>query len=156
MLTLRGLDRVLGDLSEMGYDARWGVVGAYHVGAPHRRERIWILARRDKFLSYSQHNWIGWGEQQQESVKEKTGDDVANTKCFRPHPKENEQILGGTGSGQLCLEQPRNHRGNWWEVEPNMGRMADGVADRVDRLKAIGNGQVSVVAATAFRILKGK
>jgi DNA (cytosine-5)-methyltransferase 1 len=44
MLTLRGLNRVLGDLSEMGYDARWGVVGAYHVGAPHRRERIWIVA----------------------------------------------------------------------------------------------------------------
>jgi DNA (cytosine-5)-methyltransferase 1 len=192
MLTLRGLDRVLGDLSEMGYDARWGVVGAYHVGAPHRRERIWILARRDKFLSYSQHNWTGWGKQQQESVEEKTGDDVANseklfcnggddnsrfsleqeslsklgnncrteyvanTKCFRPHPKENEQILGGTGSGQLCSKQPRNHRGNWWEVEPNMGRMADGVADRVDRLKAIGNGQVPAVAATAWRILGGE
>ena len=44
MLTLRGLDRVLGDLSEMGYDARWGVVGAIDAGAPHRRDRIWIVA----------------------------------------------------------------------------------------------------------------
>jgi len=44
MLTSRGLDRVLGDLSTLGYDAEWGVVGADDAGAPHRRERIWILA----------------------------------------------------------------------------------------------------------------
>ena len=44
MLTSRGLGRVLGDLAEMGYDARWGVLGAHHAGAPHKRDRIWILA----------------------------------------------------------------------------------------------------------------
>lgn len=44
MLTSRGLDRVLGDLSTLGYNAEWGVVGADDAGAPHRRERIWILA----------------------------------------------------------------------------------------------------------------
>ncbi len=44
MLTSRGLDKVLGDLSTLGYDAEWGVVGASDAGAPHRRERIWILA----------------------------------------------------------------------------------------------------------------
>src|SRR3990167_9307463 len=47
MLTSRGLGRVLGDLAEMGFDARWGVLGAAHVGAPHLRERIWILANSD-------------------------------------------------------------------------------------------------------------
>ena len=41
-----------------------------------------------------------------------------------------------------------------WRAEPDVGRVADGVASRVDRLKAIGNGQVPLVAATAFRILK--
>ena len=44
MLTSRGLDVVLGDLAAMGYDAEWGVLGAVHAGAPHERERIWILA----------------------------------------------------------------------------------------------------------------
>ena len=43
MLTVRGLNRVLGDLAAMGYDARWGVLGAVDAGAPHRRERIWVL-----------------------------------------------------------------------------------------------------------------
>ena len=42
-LTLRGLGRVLGDLAALGYDAEWGVLGASDVGAPHKRERIWIV-----------------------------------------------------------------------------------------------------------------
>ena len=51
MLTSRGLGRVLGDLAAMGFDAEWGVVSAADVGAPHKRERIWILANsvRDGF-----------------------------------------------------------------------------------------------------------
>jgi site-specific DNA-cytosine methylase len=45
MLTSRGLGRVLGDLAAMGYDARWGVLGAVDAGAPHRRDRIWIVGK---------------------------------------------------------------------------------------------------------------
>ena len=44
MLVGRGLGLVLADLAALGYDARWGVVGACDAGAPHRRERIWVLA----------------------------------------------------------------------------------------------------------------
>ena len=44
MLTLRGLDRVLGDLAEMGYNARWGVLGCDRVGGLHRRARMWVVA----------------------------------------------------------------------------------------------------------------
>ena len=43
VLTSRGLGVLLGDLAEMGYDAKWGVLGAPHCGAPHRRDRIWIV-----------------------------------------------------------------------------------------------------------------
>ncbi|MFB1502008.1 DNA cytosine methyltransferase [Thiocapsa sp. N5-Cardenillas] len=42
MLALRGLDRVLGDLASLGYDARWGVLGARSCGGPVERERLWI------------------------------------------------------------------------------------------------------------------
>jgi DNA (cytosine-5)-methyltransferase 1 len=45
---------------------------------------------------------------------------------------------------------------NWWGAEPNVGRVANGVAARVDRLKAIGNGQVPLCAATAFELLRGR
>ena len=43
LLVGRGLARVLSDLAEMGFDAQWGVVGAHHLGAPHKRDRIWIV-----------------------------------------------------------------------------------------------------------------
>jgi hypothetical protein len=43
VLIRRGLDCVLWDLAEMGYDARWGVLGGFDAGAPHARKRIWIL-----------------------------------------------------------------------------------------------------------------
>ena len=45
MLTSRGLHRVLGDLAEMGFNSKWGVVSAEDVGANHRRDRIWIVAK---------------------------------------------------------------------------------------------------------------
>lgn len=48
MLTSRGLGRVLGDLATMGFDAQWGVLGAADFGAPHQRDRIWIVADADR------------------------------------------------------------------------------------------------------------
>jgi DNA (cytosine-5)-methyltransferase 1 len=86
--------------------------------------------------------------------------DVANTSQVRPCGKETNRKLA------------RNFRftigsldTNWWErepestprtIEPRLGRVANGVANRVDRLKAIGNGQVSQVARTAWNVLKGR
>lgn len=61
-LTVRGLDTVLGSLAEIGYDAEWTCIRASDVGAPHRRERIWIVAypasvsereQADKTISFS-------------------------------------------------------------------------------------------------------
>jgi len=48
---------------------------------------------------------------------------------------------------------PLRPNNSWWKIEPDVGRVAHGVAARVDRLKAIGNGQVPLVAATAWRLL---
>mgnify|MGYP003674924819 CR=1 FL=1 len=47
VLTSRGLGVVLGDLASLGYSGRWGVLGARHAGAPHKRDRIWILAHAE-------------------------------------------------------------------------------------------------------------
>ena len=40
----RWFSRVLGDLAEVGFDAEWDIIGARDVGAPHKRERVWIIA----------------------------------------------------------------------------------------------------------------
>tara|TARA_R110000824_G_scaffold8591_1_gene38888 strand:- start:179 stop:913 length:735 start_codon:yes stop_codon:yes gene_type:complete len=46
-LLTRGIDTVLGDLAESGYNAEWDIISAAAVGAPHRRERLWIVAYPD-------------------------------------------------------------------------------------------------------------
>jgi len=55
-LRSRGLDRVLGSLAALGYDAEWHCIPAAYVGAPHRRDRIWIVAHPNADESRSQ----GW------------------------------------------------------------------------------------------------
>ena len=65
----------------------------------------------------------------------------------------NSQRWEGSKLGQSPLRS-RASNGHWWDVEPNVGRVAHGVAARVDRLKAIGNGQVPEVARTAWGLLK--
>ena len=54
-LTVRGLGDVLRDMAEMGYNAKWGVLGARHCGGPVERERIWIACAHE---SYGQA-WLG-------------------------------------------------------------------------------------------------
>jgi len=155
MLTSRGLGVVLGDLAEMGFDAEWGVLGAANVGAPHLRERIWICAKQREFLSHSQYNGIGWWKQLKKSIEEKNGNvadsslsrfKTRNQPSFRPKQYILEKQFGRSSHEQRKTQYD-------WPPEPNMGRVADGVAARVDRLKAIGNGQVSRVASTAWRLL---
>jgi len=119
MLTIRGLETVLCDLAEMGFDAGWGCIGGDHCGASHRRERIWILADSKKagltpriFEAYKKRKALGiksWG-----GIR---GRDKL--------PEDASAFCGGD----------------------------DGMAHRVDRLTALGNGQIPIVAATAFRIL---
>jgi DNA (cytosine-5)-methyltransferase 1 len=144
MLTSRGLGRVLGDLATMGFDARWGVLGAADVGANHQRDRIWILARRNNYISHTKHNGARWWKQQQEGFK-KEAIFLSNTDIT--------QCEGKQQSKRINQEHTDIGNSRWWEVEPKLGRVADGVADRSHRLKAIGNGQVPLCAATAFTIL---
>jgi DNA (cytosine-5)-methyltransferase 1 len=123
MLVVRGLDRVLGDLAALGYDARWGIVGAIHTGAPHRRDRIWIVADAGEF---------GFGGEKAEQGVGRQRSPISSmaTEWWRSEP---EQI-------------PR-------EITPRLDGVAHGVAARVDRLRCIGNGQVPAVVRLAWNLL---
>ena len=158
MLTSRGLGAVLGDLASMGFDAKWGVLGAADVGANHQRDRIWIVGKylppphlAHAHSTHEQRNKRTERTQSEHANIDSTGE-LANT----------TQLLGNGGNAyrqRQKISEFRNCHGtfgqnhHWWEVEPNVGRVADGVAARMDRLKAIGNGQVPLCAATAWRIL---
>ena len=118
----RGLVRVLADLAAMGFDARWGVVGAGDIGAPHERERLWLVANADAELG-------------------KEGD-----RAFR---QQGESQVCGRDCGPVPRLDPRV----WMAMAVQHARNDDGMAPRVERTQAIGNGQVPLVAATAWRIL---
>ena len=133
MLVNRGLDRVLGDLSQMGFDAKWGIMGADFIGAPHRRERIWIFAYPHGFRSIQrEHKRDRISKQEDHSDKSNNGNRV-----------------WGEADRLLSLDQ-------WSKFTSRLCGMDDGLASRVDRVKACGNGQVPEVAATAWRLLNDK
>ena len=193
MLAVRGLGRVLGDLSESGYDAEWIVMGADDCGAPHRRKRMWILAYtrygcgernlrikgerlceqdaetfgvpdsdsivRPSEISNTVADANSVRKLQSQGIVEKFGrrtcyggENMANSKMSRQQSRTLEQ--GQVQSWRGCTWWSRDPADEDGAFESGMGRVADGVADRVDRLKALGNGQVPVVAARAFVELK--
>ena len=116
LLTRRGLDCVLSDLAEIRYDAVWAVIGASELGAPHKRERIWILCTPQR--------------------------DLYNSDCTQRKGNKRSQRVGETHTHTSCAD--------WWEDQPPINRVANGVAHQLDRLRCIGNGQVPAVARHAF------
>jgi DNA (cytosine-5)-methyltransferase 1 len=121
VLTSRGLGRVLGDMATMGYNAEWGILGAHSLGAPHKRDRIWIVGKDERSKDIQ----------------------IPHTNSLRPKAQK-EKVQS---RGEIFI--PRG----WWESEPRICRVANGVARRMDRLRTIGNGQVPIVASTIFKAL---
>lgn len=86
--------------------------------------------------------------------RSKTG--ISLQTAVRMFPTPTTQDAKNNGGGQPDdQEHEAAECGGWWTSEPDVGRMAHGVANRVDRLRAIGNGQVPTVAALAWRVLGG-
>jgi len=194
---------ILTALAEAGFDARWCVLGADDVGAPHRRKRLWIKATsQDPERSgcvHWEHEEGGIQVREQRESGSRGGErvsgnssEVADSKHDGldegPNPrriKETSNIQQGemgaetsNGEPERCSdvadsnsprelqptrdnEESRGWSGDsgeelrGWAIEPELGRVAHRVAHRVDRLKAIGNGQVPAVAAAAWTILSG-
>ena len=154
MLTSRGLGTVLGDLAAMGFDARWGVLGAADVGANHQRDRIWIVATNTRY---------GEQRQQESLVRQECSKSIGKNSSNLCENLANSSELFCNGSNFDGQRPKVSKLGNgdgtygssndWWSTEPDVGRVANGVAARVDRLKAIGNGQVPLCVATAWRLL---
>lgn len=107
---------ILGDLAESGYDARWRILSAAEVGAPHRRNRLWIVAYSASERYTQSHKHIRESEKQQ-----------IRDKSWNGRRMDQPGIIG----------------------------VVDGLAFGMDRLKAIGNGQVPLCAALAFLLLAG-
>ncbi len=144
--------RVLGELAEAGFDAEWIVLGADDVGAPHRRKRLWILATNSECGGNVDERGDAQGEGHQKKTALARTPNVADSDGAGLEGRERRIMPERTGQ-QPARASDSFNCGDWWHTEPNVGRVADGVAHRVDRLGAIGDGQVPQVTALAWHIL---
>jgi DNA (cytosine-5)-methyltransferase 1 len=120
--------QILRSLAECGYCARWECLSASAVGAHHHRNRLWIAAHSGSFFEVSPES-----SGCENGAKRSGG-------ALQPSCRQN--IRAGL---------PRANA--WYASQPQLARVADGVADRMDRIKAIGNGQVPAVFRAAWTVL---
>jgi DNA (cytosine-5)-methyltransferase 1 len=125
-------------------------MGAADIGANHQRDRIWILATNTR-----KHRCRERQDQQKYWQLKGTTDLGFDGKKKSLADTDSAQRQGHQCSIRIGSEYADIGSASWWATEPNVDRVVDGVAARVDRLKAIGNGQVPLCAAEAFRILSG-
>ena len=194
----RGLDVVLSDLAALGYDAEWHCIPAAAVGAPHIRDRIWIVAYpqhsdadRQRLHRARKHDGGSEPRHEQSRLSGPLGEILANAARFQPGRKEQrpeweragqgsepepvpdagragcEDVQGGRqaergdgdgaagrrdrANGRLSPDANGEPMGRpsvarqehcQWLPEPDVGRVAHGVPNRVDRLRALGNAVV--------------
>lgn len=153
-----GFDRVLGDLADLGFDAEWSLVRASDVGAPHRRERLFILAyaENDHRRSRERGEEEGAGSNA-ERWQRLAGRGAELGDPDSPRPQGWGRSFGG--SADQWSAWPPGPEGDWSDVpehlwpatEPSVRGVADGLPGRVDRLRALGNAVVPQQAAHALR-----
>ena len=199
-LLTRGLDRVLGTLAEIGYDAEWHCIPAAAVGAPHIRDRVFVIAVHPNPETVNarqsdERNAKQCGAdcpQERQRLRNQfsgLGSIVANAKINRRRKREldhgggsegigkgQEHRLGCSGenvadSNELIAAEKRIQRSrefmrascdqatnsgrrpdSHWAVEPAVGRVANGIPSRVDRLRCLGNAIVPQVAEVVARM----
>lgn len=144
-----GLGTVLADLAAMGYDSRWICLRASDVGAPHHRDRWFLLANSKSTRAWADNVWL-W-----QRISRISGRKDAKEGNSAMADAYGAQRQGVQRQERIPTEYSDSSGPSWWEVEPGLGRVVDGVPNRVGQLKGYGNAQVPLQAATAWRLLGG-
>jgi DNA (cytosine-5)-methyltransferase 1 len=147
------LDTVLSDLEGIGYEVETFIIPACAVNAPHRRDRVWIVANRD----FGRLERSGSKGERANDVERDSGE--ASENVADSNSERLERYRHKRGSDKSATKSSNNIReynssGEWWSVEPNVGRVANGVPSRVDRLKALGNAIVPQVVYPIMLAIK--
>ena len=140
MLTTRGLPAILGFFSEVGYDAEWTVISAAALGAPHLRERLFVVAYPDRQR-----------QQQPEGVFSEEWR-RARDGC----PSRALRDADGTSANayaETCSSRQTTGESSGWAAEPDVARVAHGVPLALDRRRGLGNAVVPQVAEYVARCI---
>jgi DNA (cytosine-5)-methyltransferase 1 len=129
-LTSRGLNIVLRDLAEIGYDAEWQCIGAYEVGARHKRDRIWIVAYPNsemlQRLNKQEDKCTKNGKEKQISRCSGDGLPIPNSSSLRPcREKTNRELEWERPS--ICDIKDRDRWGEGSLLESRLGGMVYGI-----------------------------
>jgi DNA (cytosine-5)-methyltransferase 1 len=163
------LDGILADLENEGYTTEQFIIPACAIGAWHRRDRIWIVGRRIFSNSVNGTNRTIRGESRE---KKGVSCECRQTRLSRKScgtggeifPDCNNQGLQGREEtrniGGIREERDQQSKrysecfgGAYWQSEPSVGRVANGIPNRVDRLKGLGNAIVPQVAFELFKAI---
>ena len=192
-LLTRGIGDVLGTLASIGFDAEWHCIPAASVGAPHIRDRVFILGYSSCTASERgtgrfskteageyrtgklngcvpigpEHASEGGGsglvadpsgfserksadETNSEPIGGQARNELSNRRQYVSNAKRNgfngTAIARGTCTSEAKRRLLEFEGRDWWAVEPELGRVADGISNRMDRLKGIGNAVVPQIA----------
>ncbi|TKD50203.1 DNA cytosine methyltransferase [Sphingomonas baiyangensis] len=133
----RGLDAVLGCLASLGFDAEWHCIPASAVGAPHERDRIWIVA-----YTYNGQRVEPFGHVcARRDAAGGGGEALANTDEGDRHRRDGALQMGRLPIAREVANDGYARRAQWG-AEPAVGRVAHGVSHRVDRVGSLGNAVV--------------
>ena len=155
-----GLDQVLHDMESEGYTTQTFVVPACGLNAPHKRDRLWLVCNladtESKGLQgLDKHSpTISTKRDEITDFGTKGGGDknVANTKCMGRESRTSvrEELAREESHGKFNNRSTdgsaQERARSWWDVEPNVGRVAYGIPSRVDRLRGLGNAIVPQIA----------
>ena len=159
----RAFGQVLGDLAEIRYDCEWAVLSARTLGAPHRRERVFIVGimadtNSERSQRYGKEYKLREDSQKikasRSSTSKRDETDVADTESSIGYDDE-AVARNGEFKTQEVFGDRSSIRGEsaWWDVEPNVGRVAHGIPGRVHRLKGLGNSIVPQIAEEIGRAI---
>jgi DNA (cytosine-5)-methyltransferase 1 len=157
-LRSKGLGDVLEDLSALGYDAEWDGIPASAVGAPHRRDRVWIVAYPDG------HGHGREVESQPDSEAQTGGEVQLRDDANRLRDSVSDAQGVGWDGGGTAMEGPRvfprqsdgegrAHGRAQWSLEPSVDRVVDGFPGRVAEVRALGNAVVPQVAEVVGHLI---
>lgn len=153
------LDQVLTDLENEGYTCELFIIPACAVNAPHRRDRVWIIAHSDQ-IRCDLRELKGQGVQREDQTRDEANTSIASNATRRQlsgaeqarniQPEEKETHTRSTRGS--VLGRPRD----WsdWPTQPGVCGRDDGIPHRVDRIKGLGNSIVPEVALEIFLAIK--